>query len=207
MKRLLVCLLLVGVVGCGESEQVEKSYKSEQAQKQPGGENREISEKPGGGTREDAIAALLELGAEIERNDEEQIVELKQNGKNYKLTNADLENLRKLTNLKSLKLYNYKITDAGLDHLASLTNLERLTLLSLPSQITDKGLKHLADLTNLKTLTISGKGITDDGLQHLEGLNQMTMLHCWDTKITDDGRDELQESLPNCAILRHDDPF
>ena len=125
MKRLLVYLLLVCVVGCGESEQ---------AQKQPSGENREISEKPSGGTREDAIAALLELGAEIERNDEEQVVELKQNGKNYELTNADLENLRKLTNLKSPKLYNYKITDAGLDHLASLTNLERLTLLSLPSQ-------------------------------------------------------------------------
>ena len=38
MKRLLVCVLLVGVVGCGESDQVEKS---EQAEKQQSGQSEE----------------------------------------------------------------------------------------------------------------------------------------------------------------------
>jgi hypothetical protein len=38
MKRLLVCLLLVSVVGCGKSQQVEKS---EQAEKQQSGQSEE----------------------------------------------------------------------------------------------------------------------------------------------------------------------
>ena len=62
---------------------------------------------------------------------------------------ADLDNLRFLTQLRLLNLDNTRVTDAGLDHLESFTKLQVLRLKG--TQVTDKGIVRLQEaLPNCK---------------------------------------------------------
>ncbi len=58
-------------------------------------------------------------------------------------TDAELEHLKGLTNLKSLHLKSMQVTDAGLEHLKGLTNLKELWLLN--TQATEDGVKKLQE--------------------------------------------------------------
>ena len=57
------------------------------------------------------------------------------------VTEAALEHLKGLTNLKVLWLINTKVTDAGLEHLSGLTNLENLYVIG--TKVSDEGVKKL----------------------------------------------------------------
>jgi hypothetical protein len=61
-----------------------------------------------------------------------------------------------------------QVTDAGLEHLKELTDLRRLDLDG--SQVTDAGLQRLKGLTNLIQLELSDTQVTDAGLEHLLGV-------------------------------------
>jgi hypothetical protein len=68
MKRLLVCLLLVGVVGCGESEQTQKqpSGESQQVAQQPSGESQQES-SPDGAQRNANLAACPDCEGKVSK--------------------------------------------------------------------------------------------------------------------------------------------
>ena len=102
---------------------------------------------------------------------------------NGNLTDADLLNLREMTNLKSLRLDgNSMISD--LSPLAELTELEELYL-PCPSEITD--LTPLSGLTKLNRLAITGNS-TDtrpvSGIQDFSPLSNLTSLTQLDLVVT-----------------------
>ncbi len=92
------------------------------------------------------------------------------------------------------------VTDANLESLEELTQLRDLNLNG--TQVTDAGLKHLKGLTHLQKLYLSFTQVTDAGLEHLEGLSQLQTLDLSVTRVTDEGVKRLQQALPNCEIER-----
>ncbi len=91
------------------------------------------------------------------------------------VTDAGLEHLKGLTELKHVCIYHSRVTDAGLEHLKGLTQLRSLILCFV--QVTDAGLEHLKGLTRLKRLTLNQTQVTDAGLEHLKGLTELEQLY------------------------------
>jgi hypothetical protein len=140
-----------------------------------------------------------------------------------RFSDADLEQLKGLTSLRSLNLYGTKITDAGLAHLSGLSSLQTLHLnytsigdnglqslcgltnlreLGLyHTHVTDYGLVHLKGLANLQDLALSGTQITDQGLVNLKGLRNLRRLLLTQTSVTPEGIRELQRVLPQVRIV------
>ncbi len=58
-----------------------------------------------------------------------------------KVTDASLEDLKRLTNFRELNLKNTQVTDAGLEHLKALTNLGSLHVEN--TKVTDEGVEKL----------------------------------------------------------------
>jgi hypothetical protein len=114
------------------------------------------------------------------------------------VTDAGLEHLKGLTNLRYLVACGTKIGDAGLGHLKGLTNLRGLAITD--TNVTDAGLKHLTGLTNVQGLFLNGTKITDAGLLHLKGMTKLNDLNINDTKITDVGMEHLK-GLTNLQTL------
>jgi Leucine-rich repeat (LRR) protein len=165
MKRLLVCLLLVGVVGCGDgsSPTNDSQAKAEYL----------VAD----------VSPLEKLGAEIQQNEQGEVVEVNLYG--TKVTDAGLEHLKGLANLKTLFLADTQVTAAGLEHLKGLTKLRVLYLGD--TQVTDAGLVHLKGLTKLEYLNLSRTQVTDAGLEHLKGLTSLESLGLFSNQITDAG--------------------
>ena len=81
-----------------------------------------------------------------------------------KVTDAQIKQLKNLTNLAMIDLFGAKITDEGL---SEIKDLKGLTYLNLgDTQVTDRGLKELKNLTSITHLDLRGV-VTDDGLKHL----------------------------------------
>jgi internalin A len=99
MKRLLICLLLVGVLGCGKEEHTE--------------------------TEATALFYLQDLGAKFAKA-KGSVFSLSL--VDSPVTDADLVHLKALAKLRILRLENVQVTDAGLANLEGLTNLEALLL-------------------------------------------------------------------------------
>ncbi len=55
-------------------------------------------------------------------------------------------------------------------------------------------------MPNLETLDVSGTKIGDAGILQLKTSKTLRSLNCRDTKVTRDAVNQLQKSLPNCAI-------
>ncbi len=100
-----------------------------------------------------AIAEIKKLGGKVtvdEKSPDKPVIGVDLS--RTKLTDAALEHLEGLTNLRSLDLTNSKVTDVGLKHLIGLTNLQSLELWD--TQVTDAGMEHLEGLTNLSKLSL-----------------------------------------------------
>jgi Leucine-rich repeat (LRR) protein len=82
------------------------------------------------------------------------------------LSDAALEPLRKLTELRTLTLSGNRITDAGLALIAQLPNLENLDLDA--TEVTDAGLLQFRGHKMLKTLSLGGSRVTPRGARELE---------------------------------------
>lgn len=85
-------------------------------------------------SEEEAIAAIKKLVASVSRTVNGTEVDFS----NSKVSDAGLEHLKRLTNLRTLYLSETAVTDAGLEHLKGLTNLEWLNL-------TDTQVSHAGD--------------------------------------------------------------
>ncbi len=213
-------LLVAGLAGCGNHQEsaVEKKI-SDGLEPTPKTQTPVLEETI---TEEQAIAAIKKLGAGIQRDQNNAVVEVHLGS--IEVTDAGLEHLKELTQLLVLVLENTQITDAGLEHVKVLTNLQGLdlsktqitdaglehvkrlsnlrTLLLRNTEITDAGLEHLKELTWLERLSLNTTKVTDAGLEHLKGLTNLQGLHLFDTKVTDEGVKKLQQALPGCKILR-----
>jgi len=106
------------------------------------------------------------------------------------VTDADLEHLKGLSQLRQLYLRDTGVTDAGLEHLEGLSQLQGLYLRG--AAVTDAGLAHLEGLSQLQWLYLSDTGVADAGLAHLKGLSQLAYLLLNGTKITDAGLEHLK---------------
>lgn len=102
-----------------------------------------------------------------------------------KITDAGLEHLDGLGNLKSLYLRDTQVTDRGLEQLSRLPRLEKLILSN--TRVSDAGLTHLADLKDLWLLYLDNARITDRGVQQLTGLAKLSYLGLSGTAVTNAG--------------------
>jgi len=100
------------------------------------------------------------------------------------------------TRVIELRIVHRKTTDADLERLRGLRDL-RLLFLDSPG-ISDAGLAHLEGLPRLQTLWLYGAPITDAGLEHLTRVPRLERLALRDTRVTKDGVERFRGSHPSC---------
>jgi hypothetical protein len=167
------------------------------------------------------IVALEKLGATLDYGVGDRLIDVDLDGK--PVTDADLDNLAPLTDLKILNLSGSRITDEGLAKLAPLKRTKFLYLFK--TDITDAGLEHLKELPRLEVLCLDQTLITDAGVKSLEALPRLEKLHVhsraqltdksieslsrhvrlFELKVggpgfTEEGIARLREALPNCKV-------
>jgi Leucine-rich repeat (LRR) protein len=91
-------------------------------------------------------------------------------------TDKGLEFLAHCQKLEYLRVGSIGVTDAGMEHLAKLTNLKTLNLFGCDN-ITDGGLAKLSTLKHLENLNISCNGITIAGINQLNSLSNIRRMH------------------------------
>ena len=82
-------------------------------------------------------------------------------GKQLSVTDDDVAQIAKLTQLRSLLLSKSKVTDKGLP---SLNGLKLRALFLDESKVTDQGLQSLKSLTGLTVLSVRGLGLSPQPL-------------------------------------------
>jgi hypothetical protein len=107
------------------------------------------------------------------------------------VTDAWLEELKDLRELRTLVLNNTQVTDAGLKELKELSQLQTLGLSK--TKVTDAGLKQLKELSQLQTLALDNTQVRDAGLKYLRGLDKLGVLWLSNTGVTDAGLKELKD--------------
>ena len=103
-------------------------------------------------------------------------------------SDAVLQHLSKLQSLECLATGGTDFTDAGMDDLAKLTNLKDLRLFFADS-ISNEGLAKLKTLKSLERLTLSCKNVTIAGLSHLNELPDIVDLKVRNIKYDNSGLD------------------
>ena len=119
-----------------------------------------------------------------------------------KLTDAGLDPLRRLTDLRELNLTGTAIRGPGLAHLAGMTVLARLDLSH--TLIEDAGLAHLPTFPKLRHLNLSGTKITDAALPALRRQTGLRYLGLLGTKISAAGVEELRRGRVGLRIHEPD---
>ena len=115
-----------------------------------------------------------------------------------KVTDAGLENVGGLVSLEELNLCGTGVTDEGLANIERLSNLKSMDLTN--TKVTDKGLVYLAGLPELQKLDLIGTKVSDVGLLHLYGLKKLRSVALWDTEVSDQGAKKLAGVLKNCKV-------
>ena len=187
MKQILVMMMVVGFVGCGEKAEPlpaprtpEDMPKTAQAAKAEAQTTPEPSPTPP--ADEKHIADPIVEKAIREELD---IYE-------GELTKADLAKVTRLD------LADTPITAAALKEVAKLQQLEWLILGD--TKITDVGLKEVAKLQKLESVSLNNTPITDASLKEVAKLQKLERLYLRDTQVTEAGVAELRKALQNCNI-------
>lgn len=114
-------------------------------------------------------------------------------------SDQDLELLLPLSEqITWLDLGRTNVTDAGLETIGQLKNLKKLHLEK--TSVTDAGLTHLRELNQLEYLNLYGTSITDSGLSHLHGLTNLRSLYVWQTNVSQEGVANIQSSIPDIYV-------
>jgi Leucine-rich repeat (LRR) protein len=121
------------------------------------------------------------------------------------VTDAWLEPVTKLPQLRELWLTETRVTDRGLEQLKGFSQLKLLRLDGAP-QVTDVGLEHVKGLAQLQCLSLLGTQVTDSGLERLTGFGQLTHLSLSGTRVTDAGL-EFLKGLPQLEGLSLDGTY
>jgi hypothetical protein len=92
-------------------------------------------------------------------------------------------------------------TDVTNDDLAQIARLTNLTKLHLErTSISDEGLAHLTALPNLQYLNLYGTQVTDTGLDHLKQLPALQKVFLWQSGVTKEGALRLADARPGLLI-------
>ena len=116
------------------------------------------------------------------------------------LTDDVLARLKGLTKLDALGLEGSSITDAGLTSLLGMTELTYLDLDS--TAITDAGLKEIAKLKSLNDLSLVSEGERSGRIQRTH-----PSLRLGQTRTTVNGIDELQRAFPTASFSHRTCPI
>jgi hypothetical protein len=116
------------------------------------------------------------------------------------VTDAGMRHLKGLSQLRYLELDETLVGDHGLEDLRGLKQLGTLWLFK--SQVTDVGMEVIKGLSDLHKLSLCGARVTDAGVQQLSELKNLQQLDIKLTPVTDQGVANLQRALPNCKIDR-----
>ena len=116
----------------------------------------------------------------------------------FRMTDALMAHIAKLTGVMYLKVSFSDVTDAGLANVKELTGLRELILNE--TKVTDAGMANLAKLTELEKLDLEKTKVSDECLRHLEHLKNLKHLDVRGTGITPGQLDALKQSLPEAKI-------
>lgn len=118
---------------------------------------------------------------------------------NLNHTDAALEHLPSLPNLRALLLSNRQGSDDGLAHVGKLTRLEHLYMWDV-SEVSDVGVAHLANLRRLKCIHLSSSKITDKSLKTFTSMPELEVLSLQFNTFSDAGVKQLTR-LPRLKHL------
>lgn len=107
----------------------------------------------------------------------------------------DLESIR---GLQSLQISGRQFTDAGMQHVSRLSNLREVSLQN--TQVSDAGLQNLTELHSLRTLDLMGTRVSDRGLSHFETMTSLRRVWLGGSAVTDQGCERLQSVLADAEI-------
>ncbi len=119
----------------------------------------------------------------------------------WKIGDAELAGLGKLTNLGYLNLNAPRVTDETLARVRSLTELQSLDIAE--SQISPAGLRHLEGMAHLYCLTLCERQIGDQSLEVFKQLPHLRYLQIRQVGrqgVADRFKDKLQRAMPKCEI-------
>jgi Leucine-rich repeat (LRR) protein len=103
-----------------------------------------------------------------------------------KLTEAGLQQLAALKNLRALHLFGDELTDTHLVPIGKMTKLRELTIYS--KKVTPAGYAHVAGLTELEEMQVGvSRDIGDDCLTHMTKMTRLRIVHLGGDKLTDAG--------------------
>jgi tetratricopeptide (TPR) repeat protein len=144
-----------------------------------------------------ALADLKSAGARVSADETGRIIaiDLAQTA----VSDADLDSLMQLPQLRELNLRETLVSDAGVAIVARLQNLEFLGLTG--TLVTDAGLVQLQALHQLRFLTLGHTIITDAGLDVLAGCKQLEAVNLKGTAVTAEGLARFQQARPDCRIV------
>lgn len=111
-----------------------------------------------------------------------------------KLTDAGMEHLKALKNLKIFQVRAPLLTDASLKTLSEVKGLHQVALVGSPL-ITDAGLKSLASLPALQSLALFTPLITDDGFEHLREFRELISIKLASSRISSTGLEQIVGTL------------
>ncbi len=114
------------------------------------------------------------------------------------ITDAAMEQIRDLTQLRSILLYGTKVTDAGLVHLENMQEMDNLTLAS--KNFTDGAFPHITRIPNLRVLNMNRARITDKGIEQLHQMTGLKEVMLAETSVTKEGVQRLRQALPQCEV-------
>ena len=117
-----------------------------------------------------------------------------------RISDGALRVFGRLENLEELSLQGNHFSDDGLANLVDLQRLRSLWANQGTTRISDRGLEHLVQLSQLETLAIQGDSITDDGLQTLARLKGLKWLMVSSNTVTEEGAERLRAKLGNAKI-------
>jgi hypothetical protein len=116
-------------------------------------------------------------------------IPIKSGIKNERITDAWLERMADLPDVRALDISVTVVKGPGLTVVGTLKNLESLNLtLTL---VTDPHLVHLRGLTKLRALYLASTKCTGEGLKDLGGLNQLDNLNCHSAPVNDAGLEQI----------------
>ena len=108
---------------------------------------------------------------------------------NAGVTDAGAEDLRQLTNLRSLSLSLNRITNRPLRHIGKMSELRKLSLANSlsPIPLRDEDMVFLERLTKLEDLMLSGADLTDAWLFYMKSLKKLRSVQLYDMAVTGRG--------------------